>query len=121
MAMGTGQWETQQEQRAGDGKEREEQGKSPGAMQSTKEGAFSKGCANSGARTGLGSSWELASGREKKKITTQEHPSVLSLSSLRLPGNKAMTKPLPSRVMKTYDLQARKITLLMPGNCILII
>lgn len=44
----------------------------PERLQSTKEGAFSKGCANSGARTGLRSSWELASGREKK--TNKQNP-----------------------------------------------
>ena len=55
IAMGTGQRKVWQEWQGGDGKQREEQGKSPGAMQSTQEEALSKGGANSWALTGLGS------------------------------------------------------------------
>lgn len=83
MAMGTGQWKMQQEQQGGDGKKREDQGKSLGAMQSTKTGAFSKGCANSGAHTRPRSSWELAS-RSEKKRTVKTGASICPVSLLTL-------------------------------------
>lgn len=74
-----------------------------------------------GHTRGPGAAGSLQAGVKKKEQSRQEHPSVPSLSSLCLPAKKATMKPLPSRAMKTYDLRVRKIILLMPGNCILII
>ena len=68
VATGTGQWKMRQEQQGGDGKEREDQGKSPGAMQSTKEPS-PKAVPTQGHTRGSGAAGNLQAGGKKPAKT----------------------------------------------------